>query len=427
MPILFIFLIFIVFIIFTLPIAFSMELATVISLLTQGNSNAMISILTKMFTGANATSFLAIPFFILAGALMEHGGISDRILKFASGLVGHLRGGLALVQVLVAMLFAAVTGSAVASTTAVGSLMMPTMNKKGYDKGFVAALQACAGTLGPIIPPSINMILVAAMTGETVANLFMAGLLPGIMIGLFLMFVGWRYAKKNDIPLEPKMERKEVIRAGISSLLALMTPIIILGGIFSGIFTATEAGMIACVYSLIISVFIYKEMDLKKFLTAMKNSVISSAQIIFLIAMANVFSWVLTRMSFGTVCMKLVGSITQNPTVFLLIMVVFFLIIGCFVEITAALTIFIPVLYPIAAGYGVGFPFLIIVLMTMAVGQITPPVGVLLSITTEMQKIKITNTFKYLPSVLGAMMAAILLCVFFPQIITILPHVFGTL
>lgn len=427
MPILFIFLIFIVFIIFTLPIAFSMELATVISLLTQGNSNAMISILTKMFTGANSTSFLAIPFFILAGALMEHGGISDRILKFASGLVGHLRGGLALVQVLVAMLFAAVTGSAVASTTAVGSLMMPTMNKKGYDKGFVAALQACAGTLGPIIPPSINMILVAAMTGETVANLFMAGLLPGIMIGLFLMFVGWRYAKKNDIPLEPKMERKEVIRAGISSLLALMTPIIILGGIFSGIFTATEAGMIACVYSLIISVFIYKEMDLKKFLTAMKNSVISSAQIIFLIAMANVFSWVLTRMSFGTVCMKLVGSITQNPTVFLLIMVVFFLIIGCFVEITAALTIFIPVLYPIAAGYGVGFPFLIIVLMTMAVGQITPPVGVLLSITTEMQKIKITNTFKYLPSVLGAMMAAILLCVFFPQIITILPHVFGTL
>lgn len=427
MPILFIFLIFIVFIIFTLPIAFSMELATVISLLTQGNSNAMISILTKMFTGANATSFLAIPFFILAGALMEHGGISDRILKFASGLVGHLRGGLALVQVLVAMLFAAVTGSAVASTTAVGSLMMPTMNKKGYDKGFVAALQACAGTLGPIIPPSINMILVAAMTGETVANLFMAGLLPGIMIGLFLMFVGWRYAKKNDIPLEPKMERKEVIRAGISSLLALMTPIIILGGIFSGIFTATEAGMIACVYSLIISVFVYKEMDLKKFLTAMKNSVISSAQIIFLIAMANVFSWVLTRMSFGTVCMKLVGSITQNPTVFLLIMVVFFLIIGCFVEITAALTIFIPVLYPIAAGYGVGFPFLLIVLMTMAVGQITPPVGVLLSITTEMQKIKITNTFKYLPSVLGAMMAAILLCVFFPQIITILPHVFGTL
>lgn len=427
MPILFIFLIFIVFIIFTLPIAFSMELATVISLLTQGNSNAMISILTKMFTGANSTSFLAIPFFILAGALMEHGGISDRILKFASGLVGHLRGGLALVQVLVAMLFAAVTGSAVASTTAVGSLMMPTMNKKGYDKGFVAALQACAGTLGPIIPPSINMILVAAMTGETVANLFMAGLLPGIMIGLFLMFVGWRYAKKNDIPLEPKKERKEVIRAGMSSLLALMTPIIILGGIFSGIFTATEAGMIACVYSLIISVFVYKEMDLKKFLTAMKNSVISSAQIIFLIAMANVFSWVLTRMSFGTVCMKLVGSITQNPTVFLLIMVVFFLIIGCFVEITAALTIFIPVLYPIAAGYGVGFPFLLIVLMTMAVGQITPPVGVLLSITTEMQKIKITNTFKYLPSVLGAMMAAILLCVFFPQIITILPHVFGTL
>lgn len=427
MTIFIIFLIFIIFVILTLPIAFSMELSTVIMLFAQKNGSAMITILTKMFTGANSSSFLAIPFFVLAGTLMEHGGISDRILKFASGLVGHLRGGLALVQVLVATLFAAVTGSAVASTTAVGSLMMPTMNKKGYDKGFVAALQACAGTLGPIIPPSINMIVVAAMTGESVANLFMAGIVPGLMIAGFLMVVGYLYAKKNQIPLEEKMEAREVVKAGISSIWALFTPIIILGGIFTGLFTATEAGMIACVYSIIVSALIYRELTFSKLITAIRNAVITSSQIIFLIAMANVFAWVLTRMNFGAVCTSLISSITDNSTIFLLLMVVFFLIIGCFVEITAAITIFIPVLYPIANGYGVGFPFLIIVLLTMAIGQITPPVGVLLSITTEMQKIRITETFKYLPSVLGAMLAAVLLCALFPQIITFLPHLLGSL
>ncbi|WP_294755609.1 TRAP transporter large permease [uncultured Flavonifractor sp.] len=427
MHILAIFAIFIVCTLLTLPIAFGMELSTIVMLFAQGDHNAMLTILTKMFTGANSSSFLAIPFFVLAGTLMEHGGISDRILKFASGLVGHLRGGLALVQVLVATLFAAVTGSAVASTTAVGSLMMPTMNKKGYDKGFVAALQACAGTLGPIIPPSINMIVVAAMTGESVANLFMAGIIPGLLIAGFLMVVGYLYARKNQIPLEPRMKAKEVAKAGISSLWALLTPVIILGGIFSGLFTATEAGMIACVYSIIVSGLVYRELTFSKFVAAVKNAAIASAQIIFLIAMANVFAWVLTRMNFGAICTNLIGSLTSNPTLFLLLMVVFFLIIGCFVEITAAITIFVPVLYPIASTYGVGFAFLIIMLLTMAIGQITPPVGVLLSITTEMQGIRIIDTFKYLPSVLLAMLAAVLLCTFFPQIITFLPQLIGTL
>ena len=223
------------------------------------------------------------------------------------------------------------------------------------------------------------------------------------------------------------MKAKEVAKAGISSLWALLTPVIILGGIFSGLFTATEAGMIACVYSIIVSGLVYRELTFSKFVAAVKNAAIASAQIIFLIAMANVFAWVLTRMNFGAICTNLIGSLTSNPTLFLLLMVVFFLIIGCFVEITAAITIFVPVLYPIASTYGVGFAFLIIMLLTMAIGQITPPVGVLLSITTEMQGIRIIDTFKYLPSVLLAMLAAVLLCTFFPQIITFLPQLIGTL
>lgn len=422
-----IFLLFIVFIIFTLPIAFSMELSTVVVMLAQGQGNALITILTKMFTGANSTSFLAIPFFILAGTLMEQGGISDKILEFASGLVGHLRGGMAIVSVLVATLFSAVTGSAVAATTAVGSMMMPAMNKKGYDKAFVASLTACAGTLGPIIPPSVSMIILSSMTGESVANLFLAGFLPGFLIAAFLMTVGYVYAVRNNIPTEPKKPLKETGKAFLSAVWALLSPVIIIGGILSGLFTATEAGMIACVYSLLVGLFVYKGLTLKKLVQVFKNAVIGSAQIMFLVAMANVFAWILTRNNFGAMCSSLLGGLTDNPTVFLLIMVVFFLFVGCFLEASAICTIFVPVFYPIACTYGVGFPLLIIILMCVALGQITPPVGVLLSLTTEMQGIKLTSTFKYLPVVLGAMLLATVLCAVFPQIITILPQTIGTL
>lgn len=421
------FVLFILFICFTLPIAFSMELSTILVILSEGDTGALITIITKMFGGVNSSSFLAIPFFILAGALMEQGGISDRILEFANGLVGHLRGGLAMVQVLVSALFAAVTGSAVASTVAVGSVMMPAMNKKGYDKGFVAALQACAGTLGPIIPPSISMIIISSMTGETVANLFLAGFVPGILIAIFLMAVGYLYAKKNDVPKESKQSVKVTVKAGLSAIWALLAPIIIIGGILSGLFTATEAGMVGCVYSVIVGFFVYKGLTVRKLIRVFRDSVIGSTQIMFLVAMANVFAWLLTRNSFGTMCANLLSSLTDSPLIFMLIMVVFFLLLGCFLEGAAMCTIFVPIFYPIACTYGMGFPLMIIILMCVALGQITPPVGVLLSVTTEMQGIKLSDTFRYLPSVLIAMLLATLLCAVFPKFITILPELLGTL
>ena len=427
MTIALIFILFLLFIVLTLPIAFSMELSTVVCMVFSGQGNALITILTKMFTGANSTSFLAIPFFIMAGAIMEQGGISDKILEFANGLVGHLRGGLAMVMVLYATLFSAVTGSAVAATTAVGSTMMPAMNKKGYDKGFTAALQASAGTLGPIIPPSVSMIMMSAMTGESVANLFLAGFLPGFMIAGFLMLVGYSYAKKNNIPKEPKQSAVETLKAFGSAVWALLSPVIIIGGILSGLFTATEAGMISCVYSIIVGMFVYKGLTLKKLVAVFKKSVIGSAQIMFLVSMANVLAWILTRNSFGTLCAGVLSTIASTPATFMLVMIGFFLVLGCFLEGAAMCTIFVPILYPIAVTYGVGFPLLIIMLMCVALGQITPPVGVLLSVTTEMQGIKLTDTFRYLPAVLGVMLLATVLCGLFPQIITILPHLFGTL
>ncbi len=422
-----IFILFLVFIILTLPIAFSMELSTVVVMLAQGQGNALITILTKMFTGCNSTSFLAIPFFILAGALMEQGGISDKILEFANGLVGHLTGGLAMVTVIYSTLFSAVTGSAVAATTAVGSTMMPAMNKKGYDKPFTAALMASAGTLGPIIPPSVSMIIMSSMTGESVANLFLAGFVPGFMIAGFLMAIGYVYAKKNNIPKEAKQSGTETLKAFGSAVWALLSPVIIIGGILSGIFTATEAGMISCVYSIIVGMFVYKGLTVKKLVEVFKKSVIGSAQIMFLVSMANVFAWILTRNSFGTICAALLQKMAHNQVSFMLIMVVFFLFIGCFLEGAAMCTIFVPILYPIACTYNAGFALLIVMLLCVALGQITPPVGVLLSVTSEMQGIKLTETFKYLPAVLGALLLATVLCAVFPQIITFLPHIMGTL
>lgn len=424
---LFIFLLFLIFIFFTLPVAFSMELSTIGVMVATGQGNALITILTKLFTGANSTSYLAFPFFILAGALMEQGGISDKILEFANGLVGHKKGGHALVSVIVATLFSAVTGSAVAATTAVGSMTMPAMNRKGYDKGFVAALMASAGTLGPIIPPSISMIMLSAMTGESIANLFLAGFLPGFLIAAFLMVIGYIYAVRNNIPCEEKQPLKETLVAFRDSIWALMVPVIIIGGILSGLFTATEAGMIACVYSIFVGFFIYKGLTVKRLIEVFKKSVIGSAQLIFLVAMANVFAWILTRYNFGTMCGNLLNGLTSNPNVFLLILTGFFLILGCFLEGAAMCTIFVPILYPIAVGYGVGFPMLIIMLMCVALGQITPPVGVLISVTAEMQGIKMTETFKYLPAVLAALLLATVLCCLCPAIITVLPHYIGTL
>lgn len=427
MAIAWIFILFIFFILLSLPIAFSMELSTIVVMLANGQGNALITILTKMFTGANSTTFLAIPFFILAGSLMEQGGISDRILEFANGLVGHLRGGLAMVSVIVAALFSAVTGSAVAATTAVGAMTMPAMNKSGYDKGFVAALMASAGTLGPIIPPSVSMIVMAAMTGESIANLFLAGFLPGFLIAFFLIIVGYLYAVRHNIPRQPKQPVRETIRAFGDAVWALLVPVIIIGGILSGLFTATEAGMIACVYSTIIGFFVYKGLTVRKLVEVFRKSVIGSAQIMFLVAMANVFAWILTRFNFGTICSDILQGMTSNPNVFLLILMVFFLFLGCFLEGAAMCTIFVPILYPIAQGYGVGFPMLIIMLMCVALGQITPPVGVLISVTSEMQGIRMTDTFRYLPSVLAALLIATILCCLCPAIITVLPHFIGTL
>ncbi len=423
MLIILLFVLFLFMIFCAVPISFGMGIASYITLLLEGRID-FITILSKMFAGVNSTSWLAIPFFMLAGNLMEHGGISHRLIKFATACVGHLRGGMAHVSVLVSMIFAGVSGSAVADTTAVGSVLMPAMNEEGYDKGFVAALQACAGTIGPIIPPSINMVLVAAMTGLSVGRLFLGGIIPGIMIGVSLMIVAYLYAKKKNIPLHEKKSRGELLDAFKSSVWALFMPVIIIGGILSGLFTATEAGMIACVYGIFVGVVIYKELTPKLFFKALQDAAVSGASILFMSACANVMAYTLTRLDFAPTITDLLLRTTQSPVIFLLIMVAVFLIDGCFVEITATLLIFVPIIYPIACQYGVGFELMLIILCTMAIGQITPPVGVLLYLTMQMQGITLKETAKYLPAVLFAMLCVVMILVFFSGILNILPNLF---
>ena len=241
------------------------------------------------------------------------------------------------------------------------------------------------------------------------------------------MVICWLYAKNKHIPKEPRQPAKEAAKAFGNAVWALLSPVIIIGGILSGLFTATEAGMISCVYSMIVGMFVYRGLTLKKLVGVFKKSVLGSAQIMFLVSMANVFAWILTRNSFGSICAGLLKNIAHERVGFMLIMILFFLFLGCFLEGAAMCTIFVPVLYPIGCVYGVGFPLMIIMLMCVALGQITPPVGVLLSVTSEMQGIKLTSTFRYLPAVLGALLLAALLCGIFPQLITFLPRLLGTL
>ena len=255
------FVIFLILLVLSMPVAFAMAAAGGFSLMAEGVD--LIGAVPRIFSGMNSMSLLAIPFFLLSGSLMEYGGISKQLVAFAKSLVGHLTGGLAHVCVLSSMIFASVSGSSVASAMAFGNILVPAMNKGGYDKGFTSTIQACGGTLGPIIPPSIVMIMYCSITGISVGAMFMAGFIPGILIGVGLMIVSYFYAKKAGIPKEGKLPASEVWKSFKGAVWALFMPVIIVGGILSGLFTATESGMIAVVYGIFIGKVIYKELKWK--------------------------------------------------------------------------------------------------------------------------------------------------------------------
>jgi C4-dicarboxylate transporter DctM subunit len=413
----------IVCLILTVPIGFSLGIASLgYILFTKQLTFGFIA--QNMVTGADSFPIMAIPFFVFAGELMGGGGISQRLLNVANVFFGRVRGGLAIVTVVVCMFFAAISGSGPATVAAVGGMVVPTMIQKGYDKKFVLALIAAAGSIGVIIPPSIPMVVYSVTTNSSVSKLFMAGFIPGILIGLIL--IGYCYFFARKMGYKGDTEPFSWGRAGREiwkSKWALLSPVIILGGIYGGIFTPTEAAAVAVIYSLIIGCLVYKEMDLKQLMNVTKNACETTATIMIVIGCAAGFSKVLTLGRIPTTVATFLTSLTDSKILILLLINVLLLIVGCFMETLCAIMILAPILFPVVKVLGVDpIHFGIIMVVNLAIGFITPPLGVNLFVAARVGETTLDNVIKGIIPFLILMIVALLLITYIPSISLFLPN-----
>ena len=414
------FVIFFIFLFAGVPIAFSMGLGSLIGLIVEGMPLTVVA--QRLFGGVNSFSLMAIPFFMLSGELMLKGGISRRLVNFAHALIGHVTGGLGMVDILTSVIFAGISGSAAADTAAVGSIMIEPMKERGYPAGLAAVIQATAGSLGPIIPPSLTMILYCSLTNLSIGECFMAGVLPGLVIGGGCLLITYVYAKKLGIKGERRATGAEIWKAFKDAALALVMPIIIIGGIVGGVFTATEAGAIAVLYALIIGLFVFKEFGLKDLPHIFVDSASSSAMCLLIVAAANVFSWLVAYAKVPTTIVNLLTSLTSNKYIIMIMLVIFLLIVGMFIETLSATIIVAPILMPVAAQYGIDpVQFAMVMVITLVYAGVTPPVGGVLFITMGIAKVKMKDTLKYLPAYLGVVCISLLILIFFPEISLFLP------
>jgi C4-dicarboxylate transporter DctM subunit len=409
-----------------MPVALAMGLSALVVVLLKGETSPLV-MAQRMFVGVDSLPLLAIPYFILAGALMEEGGISLRLVRFASTVVGHIRGGLGMVAVVASMIFAGISGSAAADTSAIGSIMMPAMIRRGYKRGFVVVLQASAGTIGPIIPPSILMIIYGSMTGLSIGRLFLAGFIPGVLVGLSLMALTYYYARRDGYEGEPRASWHDTLVATWEALPAMALPVVIIGGILGGIFTATEAGATAVVYAILVGFFVYRELKLRDLPRILANAAMTSFGLMFIVANAAMFGWVLAREEFPRLTVGLLTSLTKDPNVILLLVIVFLLLVGCFVETISAMIILVPMLFATGAAYRFDpIHFAMVIVILLLIGTITPPVGILLYLAAAMTKTPISETLKYIFPFVLAMLAVVILVAYVPQVALFVPNlVFG--
>lgn len=400
------------------PIAMSLSGATILTLLTSTDVLPIV-VVQRFFTSADSFSLMAIPFFMMAGLLMEKGGISKRLINLANLLLGNVYGGLAIVMIIVSAFFGALTGSSVATVAAIGGIMIPAMIREGYDEGFTLATSASSGFLGCIIPPSIPMITYGVATGASIGAMFMAGIVPGIILALGMCVYAYYLGKKNHYKVQREhVSGKAIWKAFLDALWALLMPIIILGGIYSGIFTPTEASCVALFYGLIIGLFVYKELKVKDLPKMIKQAMINSAMVMFIIAGATAFGYLMTRGYIPTKIVNAITGITSSKVLFLLVVNLVLLLLGTFMETNAAIMITAPILLPIVQAMGINLVhFGIIMIVNLAIGQITPPLGVNLFVAAGIHGGKIEKVVnKHLIWYLLISIAILLLITYIPGI-----------
>jgi C4-dicarboxylate transporter DctM subunit len=404
------------------PIAFAIGLSSLFALLLDGRTPLTV-VVTRMFTAVDSYPIMAIPFFVLAGELMNTAGITKRLVNFANALVGHMKGGLAQVNIVASMLFAGLSGSAAADASSIGAMLIPAMIEDGYKKDFAVAITATSSCIGPIIPPSILMVVFGSIAGVSIGGMFLGGIIPGLLVGFGLMIAVSIYSSRYHSGKKPRKTFGEIFSAFKEAVLALITPAIILGGIVFGAFTPTEAGAIAVVYSFIIGVFVFKEINIPNFKKALYSATTTTAICMLVVATASIFGWILTREQFPVHLTKFLLSISSNPTVIYILIVAMLLIIGLFIEILAAAIILVPVLFPVAVQFGFDpIHFGVVVVVALIIGAVTPPVGVLLFITCSIARTTIKEVTKILIPFVGVLVAVLFLITLIPGLVTFLPN-----
>jgi C4-dicarboxylate transporter DctM subunit len=415
------------FLILNVPIGISIGLAVMCYIALGEGVLPMKFLAQNMFTSCDSFPLMAIPFFILAGSLMEGGGLSKRLVALANSLVGHVAGGLAIVTVLTCMFFGAISGSSPATVAAIGSIMIPAMVKEGYPQSFSTGLAAAAGGLGVIIPPSIPMVVYGIATGASIGTMFMGGFGPGIVLGGCLMLVSYYISKKNGYRGSGKpFDLKEVIRYGNEAKWALFVPIIILGGIYGGIFTPTEAAVVAVFYGFLVGMFIYRELTWERISQCLVDTSLMVGTVLIIVGTGTTLGKVLTIEQLPDTIAAGLNAITDNKYVLLVLLNLFLLVVGCVMETLAAILILGPILYPVVQQYGIDIiHFGLLMVVNLAIGFITPPVGVNLFVACGLTGMSLDRLSKAMLPFLFAMLAAMAAITYLPQITLALPKFLG--
>ncbi len=410
-------------ILFGLPISFASALAVVLYIFLAGHLPAIL-VPQRMFVTVDSYPLLAIPLFMLAGELMNSGGITKRIVNFSSNLVGHITGGLAHITILASMIFAGMSGSCAAAGASIGSMLIPALKRDGYAPDFGVAVTASAAVMGPVIPPSIIMVLYAACTGTSIGKMFLGGIVPGIMLGVALMGVAYAISKKRGY--KPKLEQRAPLReiwtSFVRSFPALMLPVIIVGGIFGGFFTATEAGVVGVVYATIVG-FCTRELKVHMIKPIFINASKITANLLFLMGGGALLGWVLTSLQMPQIMTRELIGLSTDPKVLTLIMVSFVLFLGCFMVDVSIIPILAPLLLPIIRQAGIDpVQFGVVICITAVTGNLTPPVGGLLFVTSAIGRVPVMQTARAVLPFLVAIITIIIVCAMTPSLVLFLPN-----
>ena len=409
-----------------MPIALALGVPSLIYIFVEGEIPSFAAI-QIMVGGANSFPLLAIPFFIFAGNLMNTSGVTRRIFDFASKIVGHIKGGLGHVNVVASIIFAGMSGAAIADAGGLGAIEISAMRKAGYNDHLTIGITAASSTIGPIIPPSMIVIVYSVIASTSIGRMFAAGIIPGLIMGISLMILIYILADKYKLPREKKATFKEIIIASRKAFFSLLTPFIILGGIFFGIFTPTEAAAVASLYALVLGIIIYRDMDLRGAYKAVKASVITTVQVMFIVVSATLFAWILAKEQIPQTIASYILSITNNYYLILFLINILLLIVGMFMETVAAVNILVPVFLPLIEILGIDpVQFGVMMILNLMIGLLTPPFGTVLFVLSSVAKVSVEEVARSTFIFVIPLLVVLILIVLFPQFSLFLPNmIFG--